>query len=436
MRIRSTLTTTATLGAAAVLTAGCLSEGGGGGGGSGNTSNTIEVMYAFAGEQEAGFQAEVEAWAAENDVTVEFSQTGNFNQLINTRVQGNDAPDVALFPQPGIMTDLAGEGLLADLTDVVDQADLDAMIPGALETGQVDGTQYAVPMSINVKSIVFYPKGAAEAAGLTEPPATLEDLQALTEGIAATGTTPWCFGIESEAATGWPATDWVENLMLINYGSETYNEWVNHEIPFNDPQVVDVLEQMEGLLLEEGRTNGGRQSIASSNFNTAANPMFDEPPGCYMYRQGNFVATPGNFPDDVIADIDNQVGVFPMPGLTAEDKPVLGGGDLAGIFSQENESAQKLVQFLSSAEFGTNGYAENGTWFSARTDFDTSLYANEVMKSIGDIAYSSTEFVFDGSDQMPGEVGSGSFWREMTAYISGGTDAKTALDNIEASWPQ
>jgi alpha-glucoside transport system substrate-binding protein len=435
MRIRSTLTTTATLGAAAVLTAGCLSEGGGGGGGSGNTSTTIEVMYAFAGEQEAGFQAEVEAWAAENDVTVEFSQTGNFNQLINTRVQGNDAPDVALFPQPGIMTDLAGEGLLADLTDVVDQADLDAMIPGALETGQVDGTQYAVPMSINVKSIVFYPKAAFEAAGYAAP-TTYDELVALSDEIQETGTTPWCYGIESEAATGWPATDWVENLMLINYGSETYNEWVRHEIPFNDPQVLEVLDQKEALLLADGRTNGGRQSIASSNFNTAANPMFDEPPGCFMYRQGNFVATPGNFPDDVIADIDNQVGVFPMPGLTAEDKPVLGGGDLAGIFSQENESAQKLVQFLSSPEFGTNGYAENGTWFSARTDFDTSLYANEVMKSIGDIAYQSTEFVFDGSDQMPGEVGSGSFWREMTAWISGGTDAQTALDNIEASWPQ
>ena len=435
MRIRSTFTASATLGAVAVLTAGCLSEGGGGGGSS-NTSNTIEVMYAFAGEQEAGFQAEVEAWAEENDVTVEFSQTGNFNQLINTRVQGNDAPDVALFPQPGIMTDLAGEGLLADLTEVVDQADLDAMIPGALETGQVDGTQYAVPMSINVKSIVFYPKGPAEAAGLTTPPATLEELQTLTDTIAATGTTPWCFGIESEAATGWPATDWVENLMLINYGSDTYNDWVNHEIPFNDPQVLDVLEQMESLLLAEGRTNGGRQSIASSNFNTAANPMFDEPPGCYMYRQGNFVATPGNFPDEVIEDIDNRVGVFPMPGLTPEDKPVLGGGDLAGIFAQDNESAQKLVQFLASPEFGTNGYAENGTWFSARTDFDTSLYANEVMKSIGDIAYSSTEFVFDGSDQMPGEVGSGSFWREMTAWISGSQDAQTTLDNIEASWPQ
>ena len=119
---------------------------------------------------------------------------------------------------------------------------------------------------------------------------------ALTDEIAATGTTPWCFGIESEAATGWPATDWVENLMLINYGADTYNEWVNHEIPFNDPQVLEALEQMEALLLADGRTNGGRQSIASNNFGTAANPMFDEPPGCYMYRQGNFVAHAGRLP--------------------------------------------------------------------------------------------------------------------------------------------
>ena len=93
-------------------------------------------------------------------------------------------------------------------------------------------------------------------------------------------------------------------------------------------------------------------------------------------------------------------------------------------------------QFLASPEFGTNGYAENGTWFSPRSDFDTSLYANETLRSIADIAYNNTEFVFDGSDLMPGEVGSGSFWREMTAWISGGTDAQTALDNIEASWPQ
>lgn len=434
MHIRSSLKTTAVLGGVALVTTSCLGGGGGGGGG-GNTSSTIEVMYAFTTDQESGFKDEVDAWAQQNDVTVTYTQSSDFNSLINTRVQGNDAPDVALFPQPGIMQDMANQGLLADLSDIVDQQDLDALIQGALETGQVDGTQYAIPMSINVKSIVFYPKEAAAQAGLTEPPATFDDLVTLSQTIAATGTTPWCFGIESGPATGWPATDWVENLMLINYGSDVYNQWVRNEIPFNDPQVVAVLEQIDQLLLADGQTNGGRQSIASNNFNTAANPMFDQPPGCYMYRQGNFVAKAGGFPDAVLADLDNVVGVFPMPGLTAEDKPVLGGGDLAGVFSQDNESAKALVQFLASSEYGTNGYADTGAWISPRTDFDNSLYPTELLGSIAQIATESTEFVFDGSDQMPGEVGSGSFWREMTAWISGGQDIQTTLDNIENSWP-
>src|SRR3954451_19106464 len=175
MRIRSTIGAVATAGAVALLTAGCLSSGGGGGGND-NTSNTISVMYAFSGGQEEGFKKEVNAWASQNDVTVKFQQTGNFNQLINTKVQGNDAPDVALFPQPGIMKQMADRGLLADLSGIVDKADLDAVVPGALQTGQVDGTQYAVPMSINVKSIVFYPKQGAQAAGLTQPPTTYDQL--------------------------------------------------------------------------------------------------------------------------------------------------------------------------------------------------------------------------------------------------------------------
>src|SRR3954465_13301268 len=179
MRIRSTIGAVATAGAVALLTAGCLSSGGGGG--NDNTSNTISVMYAFTGGQEEGFKKELNPWAKDNDVTVKFAQTGNFNQLINTKVQGNDAPDVALFPQPGIMKDMADRGLLADLSDIVDKADLDAMVPGVLETGQVDGKQYAAPMSINVKSIVFYPKQAAQAAGLTAPPATLDELTALSQ---------------------------------------------------------------------------------------------------------------------------------------------------------------------------------------------------------------------------------------------------------------
>jgi alpha-glucoside transport system substrate-binding protein len=438
MRTRLSFTSTAVLAAVALLTTGCLSSGSSGGGGGSNTSKSIEIMYGFTGQQSDDFIAVVKPWAKKNNISIKFAPTANFNQLINTRVQGKQLPDVAVFPQPGIMRDIAKSGALADLSGVLDVNDLKTnMVPGALEAGQsTDGKQYAVLISSNVKSGVYYPKKAATAAGLTAPPQTMADLVKLTNAIAATGTTPWCFGIGAEAATGWPATDWVENLMEINYGTDVYNQWVNHKIPFNDPKVLAVLNQMESLVLANGHVNGGRKSVAANAFGTAGNVMFDNPPGCYLYRQGNFLAQPGFFPDAVVKDLDNSVGVFPLPGKTAESKPVLGGGDMAGLFSAKNASAKKLIKYLTSTEFQNGAIAQSDSYMAPRKDADLSGYKSETAKNFANIQNNATEWVFDGSDQMPGEVGSGSFWREMTSYISGQEDAKKALDNIEASWPK
>ena len=439
MRIRSSLTATAVLGAVAVLTTGCLSSSSGGSSNGGsNTAKSIEIMYGFTGQQSDDFIAVVKPWAQKNGITLKFSPTANFNQLINTRVQGKQLPDIAVFPQPGIMRDIAKTGALADLTSVLKLDDLKTnMVSGALEAGQgTDGKQYAVLISSNVKSGVYVPKKAVQAAGLTTPPQTMDDLVKLTDTIAATGTTPWCFGIGAEAATGWPATDWVENLMVINYGTDVYNQWVNHKIPFNDPKVLAVLNQMEALLLAPGHVNGGRKSVAANAFGTAGNVMFDSKPGCYMYRQGNFLTQPGFFPDAVVKDLDNSVAVFPLPGKTATSKPVLGGGDMAGLFSAKNDSAKKLIQYLTSTEFQNAAIARSDSYMAPRKDADLSGYKSATSKNFANIQNNATEWVFDGSDQMPGAVGSGSFWREMTSWISGQEDAKTALNNIEASWPK
>ena len=69
------------------------------------------------------------------------------------------------------MKSIAERGVLADLSEVLDMDELEAnMVPGLLESGQGDdGTQYSVLMSSNVKSGVYYPVAAAEAAGLSEP---------------------------------------------------------------------------------------------------------------------------------------------------------------------------------------------------------------------------------------------------------------------------
>lgn len=433
MRIRTAFRAAAIAAAVAALTTGCLSSGGGGGG-SKNTSSTISIMYGFTGNQSDDFQKVVKAWASQNGVTINFQPTANFNSLINTKVQANQLPDIAIFPQPGIMKQIAAKGKLADLSSVLDMNDLQSnYVQGILKAGQGDdGKQYAVIISSNIKSIVYYPKKPAQAAGLTQGPQSYDQLLALTNQIASTGTTPWCFGIEAQAATGWPATDWVETLMLDDYGSDVYNQWVQHKIPFNDPKVLAVLNQIQTLVLDH--VNGGQKSVASNNFGTAGNPMFDTPPGCYMYRQGNFLTQKGFFPDQVVANLDSTVGVFAMPGKDPSAKPVEGGGDMAGIFSANNASAKKTLKYLTSAEF-QNAMAKNSWYLAPRKDVDPANYPSDMSRNFAQIQNSATDWVFDGSDQMPGAVGSGSFWKEMTAWIAGQEDAKTALDNIEKSWP-
>jgi len=439
MRALTLVRTAAAAGAALLLTAGCLSSGGGSSsnnGGNSNTSKTIEIMTAMTGQQVANFEASVDPYAKSKGITIKWSPTPDFNTLIHTRVQGNQLPDIALFPQPGIMRDIQKTGKLVDLGTVLDMNDVKAnYVPGELEAGSVNGKVYAATVSMNVKSIVFYPKKAFTEAGYAVP-TTLPGLLALTDQIRGQGKTPWCLGIESGAATGWPATDWMEELVLKLGGIQQYNDWVAHKIMFNSPLVTQAANTFAQIAFTPGNVAGGRQSIASNNFNTAANPMFTNPPGCYMYKQGNFVAQAGGFPDNVIQNLDSTVGVFPFPpGPNSGGDPVEGGGDLAGLFSGNNDSAKDIMKYMTGKGFGVAA-AKGGTYLSPRKDFPMSNYPNQTVQDIAKIGYSATQFAFDGSDQMPGEVGSGSFWRQMTSWISGQTSEADALKAIDASWPK
>ena len=182
-----------------------------------------------------------------------------------------------------------------------------------LDAGEVDGKFYGVPVSMNVKSLVFYPKQAWAAKGY-QVPKTQQELIDLTNKIKADGTTPWCMGMESQSATGWVATDWIEANLLEEAGPDTYDKWVNHQIPFNDPAVKKAAQDFESLVLADGNVLGGRKQTVSTAFATSANPMFDNPPKCFLHRQGNFITQAGFFPTKVVANIDNQVGVFQLPG--------------------------------------------------------------------------------------------------------------------------
>ena len=97
---------------------------------------------------------------------------------------------------------------------------------------------------------------------------------------------PWCIGLGSGAATGWPATDWVEDIMLRTQPPEVYDAWVSNEMPFNDPRVINAVETFGTFALSDGWVQGGPGAVATTDFR-------DSPTGPLRLAAGLLHAPPG-----------------------------------------------------------------------------------------------------------------------------------------------
>jgi len=426
---------TTLLGTALFTVAGLSLTACGGGSSGGSSSNTVTIWSSIDAPVQAGLdKALVAKLKTQNpDIKIDLQQVQDINQLIITKIQAGDTPDIALIPQPGVVKQMNTLGAIKPLDSVVDMSSLQSsMVPGSLDAGTIDGQLYGLLVSANVKGLVFYPKKAWDAKGY-QAPKSIDELNQLTDQIKSDGGTPWCMGIESDTATGWPATDWFETLVMKYNGADVYNQWIQHQVMFDSPEVKQAADEFSKLLFTQGNTLGGQSAIVSTNFGTAGNPMFDKAgPKCWLYNQGSFIT--GFFPKSVTSDLDANVGVFGFPPATAGgENPVEGGGDMLTMLN-DSDNVKTVVKDLSETDIG-NDAAPSSSFISPHKDFNVKLYPNKLTQQIAQVAYGASAFLFDGSDQMPAEVGTGSFWKEMTAWISGSENIDSALKNIDSSWP-
>jgi len=369
--------------------------------------------------------------------TVEYEGSKEFEAQLVVRVKSGNAPDIAYVPQPGLLATLVKQtGKVVEapqpVADNVDKWFGDVW----KKYGTVDGKLYAAPLGANVKSFVWYSPKMFAKNGWTVPQ-TWDEMMALTDKIAATGIKPWCAGISSGEATGWPITDWLEDAILRDAGPDFYDQWVSHDVPFNDPKVAGALDRVGSILKNPKYVNGGYgdvKSIATTTFQDGGLPILKGQ--CALHRQAGFYAA--NWPAGTKVAEDGDAFAFYLP-VTNQDngKPVLGGGEFVAAFNDRPE-VQALQTYLSSDVWANEKAKDtpNGGWVSANKGLDPNNLVSPIDKlSAETLQDPDAVFRFDGSDQMPGEVGSGSFWKEMTAWISSGESTKSALDKIEASWP-
>lgn len=395
----------------------------------------ITIFGPWLGPDQQLVESVLAYFAEATGADVRYTGSDSFEQQIVVDLEAGSAPNIAIFPQPGLASDMAKRGFLVDLGD-----DSAAWLKETYAAGQSwvdlgtyagkDGAKhfYGFPFKTDLKSLVWYSPENFEDAGY-EIPETMEDLKALTEKIVEDGGTPWCIGLGSGAATGWPATDWVEDLMLRTASPADYDKWVSNEMKFDDPVVINAINEFGWFAKNDKFVAGGTGAVASTDFRDSPKGLFASPPQCYMHRQASFI--PSFFPEGT--SVGEDVDFFYFPSYAEKDlgNPVLGAGTTFAI-TKDSKAARAFIEFLKSPIAHEVWMAQKG-FLTPHKGVNTEVFTDPTVRKMNDILLQATTFRFDGSDLMPGAVGAGSFWTGMVDFV-GGKSAEEAAKSIQSSW--
>jgi alpha-glucoside transport system substrate-binding protein len=390
---------------------------------------TVSVITVWGGDELESFRAMVAPFEERTGIRVEHEGTRDLNAVLTTRLQGGNPPDIAGLPGPGQLVEFARDGYLVPLDQVLDMTAMrDQYDEGFLQLATVDGQLQGIFIRAAVKSLVWYNPSAFEAANY-QIPSTWDELRDLEDEIIADGGVPWCIGLESGAASGWPGTDWIEDIMLRTAGVDVYDQWWQHEIPWTSDEIRDAWETWGEIVNDNERVYGGSATVLTMNFGEAPFPMFDDPPSCYMHRQASFITgfIEEQFPD-FEAGIDYDFFEFP-PIDDQHGNPLLVAGDLFGMFN-DTPQARALMEYLVSAE-AQSIWAERGGFLSANRTVDPNVYPDHVTQQIAEMLSEATSVRFDASDLMP-EAVNNAFWSGILDFVGSPGQLDSILQSIES----
>jgi alpha-glucoside transport system substrate-binding protein len=394
----------------------------------------VTITCPWTGAEETIFKKVISVFEKSTGATVKPSCSQSSEQQIVIDIKAGSPSNISVFPQPGLAANMAAIGGLVPLGDKANNfvktnfaagsswADLGTY---ANKAGKKEF--FGLFYNVNVKSLVWYIPENFKEKGY-KVPKSMEELQALTKKMAADGgAKPWCIGLGSDAATGWPATDWVEDFMLRTQTPAVYDGWVDNSIKFNDKRVVEAIEAYGAFAKNDAYVDGGAQAVATVSFKDSPKGMFGSPPKCYMHRQASFI--PAFFPEGKADEAD--FFYFPSYAGKKLGNPVLGGGTIMTI-TKDSKGSRAFMEFLQHPQAHETWMAEGG-FLTPHKGADINKYKNKALKKQGEILLGATTFRFDGSDLMPGAIGAGSFWKGMVNY-SGGQSAQQVADEIQKSW--
>jgi alpha-glucoside transport system substrate-binding protein len=384
---------------------------------------TVTVIGTWGGDEQAAFLAMVKPWEDSTGATVKYTGTRDINTVLTTGVASGVLPDLAGLPGPGQMADYAKAESLIPLDDILDMASYrNETAPALVNLGSTSGKVYGVFIKAAVKGLIWYnPKLHDYSAN---PPKTLDDLLSQAGANQGTAKATWCLGIESGAASGWPATDWIEDLVLRTAGPDVYTQWYQGKVKWTDPAIRKAFQ----LYLDDvvAKTYGGTQNAAATNFGNAGDPLFASPPGCEFLHQASFITGFSEFKNHAAG---TDYNFFPFPDVDSKYAgAVEGAGDLFGMF-HDTPAARSLMRYLVTAP-AQDIWVKKGGALSANKN--ATSYPDDISKRSAQILADAKIFVFDASDSMPTAMND-AFWKGMVALTSGSQGLDQVLSDLDSA---
>jgi len=399
---------------------------------------TLTIFGPWRGDDEAHIQVVLEYFRQATGAEVKYSSSENYEQQAVIDTEAGSPANITILPQPGLLADLAAKGHLVALTADDAKFVTDNYGAGAswVSLGTYKGKDgapafYAFPYKADLKSLVWYSPENFKDAGY-KIPQTMEELIALSDQIVKDGGKPWCIGLGSGGATGWPATDWVEDIMLRTQPPEAYDKWVTNDLKFDSPEVVAAIDTFGQFAKNDAYVDGGAAGVASTDFRDSPKGLFSSPPKCYMHRQASFI--PSFFPEGTKVGEDADFFYFP-PYASKPDlgKPVLGAGTLFAI-TKDSKAARAFIDYLK-MPLSHEVFMKDGGFLTPLKSVNQDAYINDAARKQGEILSTATTFRFDGSDLMPGKIGAGAFWTGMVDFVGGKSAADTGAA-IQKAWDE
>jgi alpha-glucoside transport system substrate-binding protein len=361
---------------------------------------SVSLLGVLGDAELEAFEGVLAPFESATGIDVQYESNRDIGAVLQTRVDGGNPPDLAANPGVGQMIGFAEAGELVDISSFLDPEELARQYDEALLGGvSIDDQLFGIYTAINLEGLIWY--NPHTYTGPTEP-ASFDELQTWAEETAASGTTPWCIGLESGAASGWPGVVWLTELVLRGAGPEVHTQWWRGEVPWTSPEIAAAFTTFGSIATDGEMVNGGPTAVLATNFANGGDAMFADPPSCYLHHQASFyggIAT-ANFPElEPITDI----AAFPFPDVTDEHAGLRQvSGEVLGIFN-DTPQARALVGYLASVEAQTL-MAQTGNWLSANSEVPIDAYPSPFTAQAAEIVQAADGIYYDASSLMPQEM--------------------------------